>query len=300
MSLKGETTWSPDRLRDAMLAAHAGMVEEAGRDGVQVLCFQELFNQPYFCAVNDPKWFAAAERVPDGPTVTFMRELARRHGMVIVAPIYEIDEGLYFNTAAVIDADGRYLGKYRKNHIPDTEVGCEAFYFTPSDHGYPVFETAFCRLGVYICYDRHFPEGWRALALNGAQYVVNPSATVESFSRKIWRLEQPAAAVANSFYVGAINRVGREAPWDIGKFYGSSYFSDPSGNIIAEAGSDEDALLAADLDLTLIDEVRNRWRFLETRHPASYGDLVAGGSPRSEAIGSRSGGADRLSDLAEA
>ena len=274
MALKGETDWSPDRIRDAMLAAHLEKAEEAAAAGVQVLCFQELFNQPYFCAVQDDKWFAAAEPVPDEPTVAAVRDFARRHGMVVVAPVFEIDRGRYFNTAAVIDADGRYLGKYRKNHIPDLPTGPETYYFAPGDLGYPVFETAFCRLGVYICYDRHFPEGWRALALNGAQYVVNPSATPESLSRYIWHLEQPAAAVANGFFVGAINRVGVEAPWNIGRFYGSSYVVDPRGRILAEAGSDGDALVVADLDLGQIDEVHETWRFLRARRPESYGDLL--------------------------
>jgi beta-ureidopropionase len=159
MSLKGETGWSPERLRLSMLRAHEELVLDASRQGVQVLCFQELFNQPYFCAVEDDKWRAAAEPVPDGHTVAFVRDLARRHRMVIVAPIYEIDGGRYYNTAAVVDVDGRYLGKYRKNHIPDMPVGRETYYFEPSDLGYPVFETTHCKLGVYICYDRHFPEG---------------------------------------------------------------------------------------------------------------------------------------------
>jgi len=275
MSLKGETDWMPDRLREAMLAEHVRMLEKAAQDGVQVLCFQELFNQPYFCAVTDDKWFAAAEPVPDGPTVMFLRDLARRHSMVIVAPIFEIEGDRYYNTAAVIDADGSYLGKYRKNHIPNLPgVGCETYYFTPSNMGYPVFDTAYCRLGVYICYDRHFPEGWRALALNGAQYIVNPSATIESLSRYIWNIEQPAAAIANGVFIGAINRVGMEAPWNTGKFYGSSYIVDPRGKILAEACTDEDELIAADLDLSVVDEVRERWRFFETRQPSSYGDLV--------------------------
>lgn len=275
MALKGDTEWSTDRLRESMLDAHGKLVAKAGDEGVKVLCFQELFNQPYFCAVTDDKWFAAAEEVPDGPTVSYMRELARAHGMVIVVPIFEVDQGRYFNTAAVIDADGSYLGKYRKNHIPYISgVGAETYYFEPSDLGYPVFETAFCRLGVYICYDRHFPEGWRALALNGAEYIVNPSATVESLSQYIWQVEQPAAAFANGLFIGAINRVGVEAPWNTGKFYGSSYFVDPLGRMIAQAGEDEDALIVADLDFNLIEETRARWKFFESRQPGSYGDLV--------------------------
>ncbi len=129
--------------------------------------------------------------------------------MVIVVPLYEEEmTGVYYNTAAVIDADGTYLGKYRKNHIPQVAGFWEKFFFKPGNLGYPVFKTAYCKLGVYICYDRHFPEGWRALALNGAEYVVNPSATVAGLSQYLWEIEQPAAAVANGYYVGAINRVG--------------------------------------------------------------------------------------------
>lgn len=275
MSLKGETEWSPGRIRDAMLESHGKMVKNAAEQGVEVLTFQELFNQPYFCAISDSKWSSAAERIPDGPSVSYFRELAKKYAMVIVAPLSEIDDGKIYNAAAVIDADGKYIGKYRKNHVPTTPgVGDEAFYFLPGDLGYPVFHTAYCRLGVYICHDRHFPEGWRILALNGAQYVVNPSATIEGISRHSWRIAQPAAAVANGYFVGTCNRVGIEAPWDVGRYYGSSYFVDPLGQIIAEAGSSEDELLVADLNLQMIDDVRKKWPFLRTRRPSSYGELV--------------------------
>ena len=144
-----------------------------------MLCFQEVFTQPYFCPSQDKKWYAAVEKIPDGQTTQLMQEYAKKHSMVIVVPIYEEEmPGVYYNTAAVIDADGNYLGKYRKNHIPQVAGFWEKFFFKPGNLGYPVFKTAYCKLGVYICYDRHFPEGWRALALNGAEYVVNPSATV--------------------------------------------------------------------------------------------------------------------------
>lgn len=194
MSLKGDTSMSPDQIRERMLAAHLPLIEEAGRKGVQVLCFQEVFTQPYFCPSQDSKWYAAVEKIPEGPTTKLMQELARKHSMVIVVPIYEEDiTGVYYNTAAVIDADGRYLGKYRKTHIPQVAGFWEKFFFKPGNSGYPVFQTAYCKLGVYICYDRHFPEGWRALALNGAEYIVNPSATVAGLSQYLWELEQPAA-----------------------------------------------------------------------------------------------------------
>lgn len=274
IALRGSTAESPDSLRDKMLAAHAPLIERAGAGGVRVLCLQEICTQPYFCAEVNDRWFAAAEAVPDGPTIRAMQDHARRHRMVLVVPVFERDGAHYFNTAAVIDADGRYLGKYRKTHIPDLPQGREAHYFRPSELGYPVFETACCKLGVYICYDRHFPEGWRALALNGAQLVMNPCATVEGLSRHLWQIEQPAAAVANGYFVGTINRVGVEAPWGIGRFYGSSYFVDPRGQIVAQAGDSADELLVADLDLGLVDQVRRQWGFFEKRQPATYGDLL--------------------------
>jgi beta-ureidopropionase len=179
MSLKADTSKSPEQIRDAMLEAHLPLVDEAGRRRVQVLCLQEVFTQPYFCPSQDAKWYGSAEPIPDGPTVKLMQERAKRHRMVIVAPLYEeAMTGVYYNTAAVIDADGSYLGKYRKTHIPQVAGFYEKFFFKPGNSGWPVFQTAYCKLGVYICYDRHFPEGWRALALNGAEYIVNPSATV--------------------------------------------------------------------------------------------------------------------------
>ena len=275
MALKGSTAEAPDVLAENMLRAHLELAAEAARQGVQVLCFQELFNQPYFCPSKDDKWFAAAELVPDGPTISAVMAAAAHWGMVIVAPIFERDgDGKFWNTAAVVDADGSYLGKYRKSHIRNVDGGMERYYFRPGDLGYPVFETAFCKLGVYICYDRHFPEGWRALALGGADYIVNPSATHADLSRHLWELEQPAAAVANAVYIGAINRVGVEEPWNWGQFYGSSYVADPTGRIIAQASANRDELLVAELDLDLIQEMRDRWNFYASREPTTYGAVV--------------------------
>ena len=217
-----------------------------------------------------------AEAVPDGPSVKLMQELAAKHNMVIIVPVYEQElPGLYFNTAAVIDADGRYLGKYRKHHIPHCHPGFwEKFYFTPGDLGYPVFATKYAKVGVYICDDRHFPEGARALGLNGAEIVFNPSATVAGLSEYLWELEQPAHAVANGYFVGAINRVGEEKPWSIGEFYGKSYFCNPRGKIFAQASRDKDEVLVADLDLEMILEVRKVWQFFRDRRPESYGILT--------------------------
>jgi N-carbamoylputrescine amidase len=266
-----------EEIKRANIDKHIKMIEDAARQGVQILCMQEVFTTPYFCAEQQTRWYEAVEKIPDGPTVQLMQEVAKQHGMVIVVPIYEEDiAGIYYNTAAVIDADGKYLGKYRKNHIPHVAPGFwEKFYFKPGNMGYPAFDTAYARIGVYICYDRHFPEGARILGLNGAEIVFNPSATVAGLSEYLWKLEQPAHAVANGYFIGAINRVGHEQPWDIGEFYGQSYFCNPRGQIIAEAPRDEDALVVADLDLGMIREVRNTWQFFRDRRPESYEGLVA-------------------------
>jgi beta-ureidopropionase len=255
---------------------HLKLIEEAAEQGVKILCMQEVFTTPYFCAEQQTRWYEAVEKIPDGPTVKLMRDVARKHGMVLIVPIYEEEiTGVYYNTAAVIDADGKYLGKYRKNHIPHVAPGFwEKFYFKPGNLGYPAFDTAYARIGVYICYDRHFPEGARALGLNGAEIVFNPSATVAGLSEYLWKLEQPAHAVANGYFIAAINRVGYEAPWNIGEFYGQSYFCDPRGQIIAQAPRDEDALVVADLNLDLIREVRNTWQFFRDRRPETYDALV--------------------------
>jgi beta-ureidopropionase len=266
-----------EEIKRANIEKHVKMIEDAAKQGVQILCMQEVFTTPYFCAEQQTRWYEAVEKVPDGPTVKLMQEIAKQHGMVIIVPIYEEEiAGIYYNTAAVIDADGKYLGKYRKNHIPHVAPGFwEKFYFKPGNLGYPAFDTAYARIGVYICYDRHFPEGARILGLNGAEIVFNPSATVAGLSEYLWKLEQPAHAVANGYFIGAINRVGHEQPWDIGEFYGQSYFCNPRGQLIAEAPRDKDALVVADLDLDMIRQVRNTWQFFRDRRPESYEQIVA-------------------------
>ncbi len=264
-------------IKKANLEHQMKMVEDAARQGVEMLCFQEIFTTPYFCAEQQTRWYEAVEKIPDGPTVKMMQDVAKQFGMVLIVPIYEEEmSGVYYNSAAVIDADGKYLGKYRKTHIPHVNPGFwEKFYFRPGNLGYPTFETAHARIGVYICYDRHFPEGARCLGLNGAEIIFNPSATVAGLSEYLWKLEQPAHAVANGYFVGAINRVGYEAPWNIGEFYGQSYFCDPRGQIIAEASRDKDELVVADLDMDKIREVRNTWQFFRDRRPDTYDSIVA-------------------------
>ena len=265
------------RMKQFLIDKHVALIESAAQEGVQVLCLQELFYGPYFCAEQDPKWFALAEEVPGGSTVRIMQELAKRHRMVMVIPVYEEEmPGVYYNTAVVLDDAGGYLGKYRKTHIPHLPPGFwEKYYFKPGNSGYPVFSTSVGKIGVYICYDRHFPEGARALALNGAEIVFNPSATVAGLSEYLWELEQPAHAVANGYFMGCINRVGEESPWNIGRFYGSSYFVDPRGSFLAEASETDDELVVADMDLSIIEEVRRVWQFYRDRRPETYEALTS-------------------------
>jgi N-carbamoylputrescine amidase len=263
------------KIQQAMLDKHLPMIEDAAKQGVKILGLQEIFNGPYFCPSQDKRWYEAAETIP-GPTTELMQGIARKHNMVMVVPLYEQEmRGVFYNTAAVIDADGKYLGKYRKQHIPQVAGFWEKYFFKPGNGGYPVFQTAYAKVGVYICYDRHFPEGARALGLNGAEIVFNPSATVAGLSQYLWKLEQPAHAVANGYFMGCINRVGVEPPWNLGKFYGSSYFVDPRGDFIAQAGEDEDALVVGEMDLDLIEEVRRVWQFFRDRRPETYDTLVA-------------------------
>ena len=266
-----------ERLKKYMIDKHVPLIEQAAAEGVEVLCLQELFYGPYFCAEQDARWYSMVERVPDGPTVRLMQEMAKKHSIVMVVPVFEEEmPGLFYNTAAVLDRDGTYLGKYRKTHIPQLQPGFwEKFYFKPGNSGYPVFSTAVGNVGVYICYDRHFPEGARALGLNGAEIVFNPSATVAGLSEYLWELEQPAHAVANGYFLGAVNRVGWEKPWDIGEFYGKSYFCDPRGQIIAQGSRDKDEVIVADLDLDEIREVRSTWQFFRDRRPDTYEELSA-------------------------
>jgi N-carbamoylputrescine amidase len=204
-----------------------------------------------------------------------MCDVAREHQMVLIVPVYEEEqEGVYYNTAAVIDADGTFLGKHRKNHIPQVKGFWEKYYFRPGNLGYPVFDTAVGRIGVYICYERHFPEGWRALGLAGAKIVFNPSATSRGLSEYLWRLEQTSAAVANEYFVGTINRVGVE-PLGDNDFYGQSYFADPRGQIMGGAASDTaEEVVVRDLDMGLLEEVRHLWQFYRDRRPDSYGPLA--------------------------
>jgi N-carbamoylputrescine amidase len=250
---------------------------EAAEQGAQVMCFQELFYGPYFCQVQDRQYYSYTERIPDGPTTEKMQKLAQETKMVLIVPMYEEEEtGVYYNTAAVIDADGTYLGKYRKTHLPQIEGFWEKFYFRPGNLGYPVFDTAVGKVGVYICYDRHFPEGARMLGLNGAEIVFIPSATSRGLSQHLWKIEQTSHAIANGYFVGTINRVGIEKEIGPNDFYGQSYFCTPRGEFVGEVGDAyEEELLIRDLNLDLVKEVRDTWQFYRDRRPEMYDKIVA-------------------------
>ena len=266
-----QTTWTGDK--DSMIDKHEEYAREAAAQGAQVICFQELFYGPYFCQVQDSKFYEYAEAVP-GPTTERFQALAKELKLVIVLPVYEREEPFLYNTAAVIDADGSYLGKYRKQHIPHVGGFWEKFYFRPGNGGYPVFDTAVGKVGVYICYDRHFPEGWRELGLGGAHMVFNPNATKPGLSNRLWEVEGPCAAVANGYFVLQPNRVGLEDN-EYGDqavdFYGTSQVIDPRGNFVGERGSaDKEELLVRDIDLSMVQAMRDDWQFYRDRRPDSY------------------------------
>ncbi len=267
-----QVAWTGDE--ESMVAKHEALVAQAAEAGVQAICFQELFHGPYFGIVQDAKYYEYAQSVP-GPLTERFGALAREYGMVMVLPVYEEDiPGVLYNTAAVIDSDGSYVGKYRKNHLPHLDRFWEKFYFRPGNLGWPVFDTAVGRLGVAICYDRHFPESWRALGLAGAELVFNPNASKPGQSERLWELEQPAAAGANGYFVAVPNRVGIETD-EFGAeavpFYGSSYVVDPRGNFVGDIASRSDEeLLVREVDLDQVRATRYDWQFYRDRRPDSY------------------------------
>lgn len=270
-----QATWTGDK--ESMIEKHLNYIAQAAEEGAGIICFQELFSSPYFCQVQDADYYSWAEPIPDGPTTRLMQEAAKKHGMVLIVPMCEEEApGIYYNTAAVIDADGTYLGKYRKTHIPQLSGFWEKFYFRPGNLGYPVFDTAVGKVGVYICYDRHFPEGARVLGLNGAEIVFIPSATSRGLSQHLWRIEQTSHAIANGYFVGTINRVGIEEDFGPNDYYGQSYFCNPRGEFVGEVGDAyKEELIVRDLDLDLIREVREVWQFYRDRRPDTYDRLVA-------------------------
>lgn len=259
-------------------------VREAAAQGAQVVCLPELFRSLYFCQSEDHVNFALAEAIP-GPSTEAFGALAKELGVVIVASLFEKRaEGLYHNTTAVLDADGTYLGKYRKMHIPDDPLFYEKFYFTPGDLGFKVFPTQFGRLGVLICWDQWYPEGARLTALRGADILFYPTAIGWHPSEKAehgvsqhqsWELIQRSHGIANGCYVVSVNRTGHEGDAAGGiEFWGQSFISDPQGTILAKAPVDEPAVLVQPLDLGKLDVQRTHWPFLRDRRIDAYGEIT--------------------------
>jgi N-carbamoylputrescine amidase len=259
-----------------------GIREAAGR-GAQIVCLQELFRSKYFCQTEDHKFFDLAEPVP-GPGTERLGALAAELGVVVVASLFEKRaEGLYHNTAAILDADGRYLGKYRKMHIPDDPQYYEKFYFTPGDLGFRSWDTRYARIGVLVCWDQWYPEAARLTAMSGAQILFYPTAIgwlppekAEHGAQQqaAWETIQRSHAIANGVYVCAVNRVGHEGPADGGiEFWGGSFVADPGGRILVKGGQDEE-VLTAECDLAKVDASRTHWPFLRDRRIDAYGDLT--------------------------
>jgi N-carbamoylputrescine amidase len=256
--------------RDEIITRTLSYIDEAAAKGAKIVCLQELFNGIYFCQYMDSKYYDWAEPIP-GPTTKIMQECAQKNGIVLIVPLYEmVFPGTYYNTAVVINKDGEILGRYRKNHIPELPLFHEKFYFKPGNLGYPVFRTEYGNIAVYICYDRHFPEGPRVFGLHGADLLFIPTATKGSY-KYLWEVELRAHAIANGLWVGGVNRVGQEDQMD---FYGSSFFTDPRGQIVAQTGDEGDAIVYADIDYTKNKEVRDLWQFYRDRRPETYLDMV--------------------------
>jgi N-carbamoylputrescine amidase len=260
-------------------------ISEAAGRGAQIVCLQELFTSQYFCQIEDHKYFQLAEEIP-GPSTDKLCALAREKGVVIVASLFEKrSAGLYHNTAAVIDADGTYLGKYRKMHIPDDPAFYEKFYFTPGDLGFRAWDTRYGRIGVCICWDQWYPEAARLTALQGAQILFYPTAIGWHPGEKAeygkrqhdsWETIQRSHAIANGCYVAVPNRIGHEAP-DGGpgiEFWGQSFVADPSGQIVAKASVDGEEILLTEVDLDALDTQRTHWPFFRDRRIDAYSDIV--------------------------
>ncbi|MEI6872111.1 MAG: carbon-nitrogen hydrolase [Verrucomicrobiota bacterium] len=253
----------------------------AASQGAQIICLQELFTSVYFCQVEDHKYFALAEEIP-GPTTQLFADLAKELGVVIIASLFERRAaGLYHNTAVILDADGSYLGKYRKMHIPDDPLFYEKFYFTPGDLGFRAWDTKFGRIGVCVCWDQWYPEAARLTALHGAQILFYPTAIGWHPSEKAqygerqhsaWETVQRGHAIANGCYVVAPNRVGHEAPdgGDGIEFWGQSFIADPAGQILRRGSSDQEEIIVVDVDLDSVDTQRTHWPFLRDRRIDAY------------------------------
>ena len=264
---------------DANVAKAIERTREAAKNGAQIVCLQELFRSLYFCQEEDPRHFALAETIP-GPTTRRLAQAAKKLGVVIVASLFEKRaQGLYHNTAVVLDADGSIAGKYRKMHIPEDPRFYEKFYFAPGDLGFKAFDTRFGRIGVLVCWDQWYPEAARLTALQGAQILFYPTAIGTWIGEKefqvaqhdAWQTIQRSHAVANGVFVAVPNRVGREGELD---FWGHSFVSNPFGEVVAKASEAHEEILYADCDLGDIERFRHGWPFLRDRRIDAYGPIT--------------------------
>ena len=257
-------------------------IKDAAAKGANIVCLQELFTSLYFCDVEDYENFKLAEPIP-GPSTDTLSAVAKEAGVVVIASLFEKRaQGLYHNTTAVIDADGTYLGKYRKMHIPDDPAYFEKFYFTPGDLGYKVFKTKFGTIGVLICWDQWYPEAARLTALMGAEILFYPTAIGWATSQdestnneqyNAWQTIQRSHAVANGVHVVSVNRVGFEQDGAM-KFWGGSFVSNPFGSLIVKASHDQEEVIVTELDLSKTDSYRTHWPFMRDRRIDSYSDIV--------------------------
>lgn len=278
--------------RDALHEKVSNILRVASAAGVNVICFQEAWTMPFaFCTREKFPWCEFAEDAESGPTTKLMKELAKQYNMVIISPILERDPNhndTLWNTAVVISNNGNYMGKHRKNHIPRVGDFNESTYYYEGDTGHPVFETQFGRIAINICYGRHHPQNWMMFGLNGAEIVFNPSATIGALSEPLWSIEARNAAIANSYFTVAINRVGTEvfpneftsangqpAHKDFGPFYGSSYVAAPDGSRTPSLSRDKDGLLVAEMDLNLCRQVKDFWGFPMTQRLPLYAESLA-------------------------
>jgi N-carbamoylputrescine amidase len=268
---------------EANLETAVTRIREAADVGAQIVCLPELFRSPYFCQREDPALFDLAEPIP-GPSTERLARVARETGTVVVGSLFERRApGVHHNTAVVLDADGSFLGLYRKMHIPDDPLYYEKYYFTPGDVGFRAFDTRFGRIGVLVCWDQWFPEGARLTALRGAQLLLYPTAIGwhprekaehGTAQHQAWELIQRSHAVANGVYVAAVNRVGHEGPADAGlEFWGASFVSDPFGTLLHRASHQAEEIVVATCDLGRLEDVRRNWPFLRDRRIDAYGDL---------------------------
>ena len=269
----------------ANLKKTLALAAEAARRGANVICTQELFRSQYFCQSEDHGNFKLAERIP-GPTTEAFQKLAKKHGVVVVASLFERRaSGLYHNTAAVIDADGSLLGIYRKMHIPDDPLYYEKFYFTPGDTGFKAWKTRFGRIGVLICWDQWYPEAARLTALQGAEIILYPTAIgwhpgekkeYGAHQHSAWETIQRSHAVANGCFVAVCNRIGHEKP--VGnpgiEFWGQSFVAGTSGQVLAKASVAKEEILIVPVSLGEVDATRTHWPFLRDRRIDAYGDIT--------------------------